>query len=1351
MSSDDINVSLNSSEAINVSVISSDSVNVSIVTTEPISVSVVPSDDISVLVGTSQPITVNVEGGVNTVYEWGKIIGTLSNQTDLQTALNLKADESLVTSLNTTVNSHIADASIHYAMTDISITTSQISDLTNLVTEPELALHTTDSSIHYTTGAISITESQISDLDKYTTSEVDAILTSYSTSDSIASTYVPYTGATTDVDLGENYLMADKIGVNAPSAPIYPFQAYLKPTDYYGFFMANLPLEPVTDINSPYYNFFLQRYRTGADFTFPFTMVSTDKSIQNFMIYSGVSSYSGTGDLGIWGLSGSAMENNVDSTFNPSAPTQFGGSEALTGLTNTITKSGTFQPTDAFAIGSNLNLSGIYNTINNAVTVTDSKVAITEYGLYNTIGGSTTVGASPALTRRTYGIWNIVNSAANNPTAVGVTIERTGGYFSTNQQGGTNKGIETRTENQAATNYGVYAYSSNGNTNWAFYNARGNNFLGNDNAITYVGTGVDAGYYYDSVDFVVNPRYVGTGVTKLLYAAKVAGATLGNEKLTNGTFTGNANSWTLGTGFRYNTNLVRKDIAGTGTLSQAIASMVTPLVLGEWMTLTFVISSRTAGGVTPSCGGFTGTLRSANGTYKETFRVTNPALPLTFTPDATTARFYIDTISLKAATDGNLDVDGILNVYKTSTFTGTATFFDKAIFTQTDGNEFIDSLNDGYMDYGATTQHRFNNDVVVDGDISADNLSDYFLLDQTTPQTVSGGVPRFESGLYVGPDASYPTATMVVKSTGTTQSAFYAEAEATNAGAIPFVMVANADSTGDLVARIAHNAIGTFLDIGAEPGTMVLDSGDGTTNLSLLPYGSNVLVGTTTDNGSGAILQVNGIISGNGSLLTDIRTNMLYDTNAGSTSIFAQNYELFGSASIWVSIIDAGFSTWSGNYSYSSQLNTFPTFGDGLGHYIYFDNVENKWVISEEENVLIADLVGSYLKSSAIAGISQDWKDGTDTDIDMTTYTPTYIGYQGDFELGVGVESNHFIFFNKGYDETLERYFEISAGFATEVGGMLVDFGTNFSQLNMTLDERYAGGLFRIDTREGFETEFFNLKYIPTNGTSHESEQTVFGVTATGEVWGASAGLFGYGIAETEGGTGGVGSWDATSMLQVNGVTKLGTPDTNHTQFDDTGHQTMIGTAKPWDDLRIEPTARGTGANNPTFEKYFDNGSSSRGVYLYSFDDAVGGSEKEVFFTMQMPHSWDGGSIDMHVHWIGDVADTTAAPRWGLEYNWKEIGAVFGNTTIVYTDGKNYTDSGEDADVTAKKHYVSKFTALVPGTTADGLSSILIGRLFRDSADAGDTYNATGAKCGLLYIDAHFQINSIGSTDEYSK
>lgn len=191
-----------------------------------------------------------------------------------------------------------------------------------------------------------------------------------------------------------------------------------------------------------------------------------------------------------------------------------------------------------------------------------------------------------------------------------------------------------------------------------------------------------------------------------------------------------------------------------------------------------------------------------------------------------------------------------------------------------------------------------------------------------------------------------------------------------------------------------------------------------------------------------------------------------------------------------------------------------------------------------------------------------------------------------------------------------------------------------------------------------------------------------------------------------------------------------------------------------YDDLRIEPIARTTGTNAPTFEKWYDDAAgTSRGVYLYSFNDATAGSEKEIFFSMQMPHAWKLGTpIAMHVHWVGAVSDTTAAPRWGLEYTWKDIGEVYGDSVIVYSTGQNIDASGTpDPDVTANKHYISEFTDLVPGTTADGLSSILIGRLFRNSSDAGDTYNAGGAKCGLLYIDAHYETDSPGSSTEYVK
>lgn len=213
--------------------------------------------------------------------------------------------------------------------------------------------------------------------------------------------------------------------------------------------------------------------------------------------------------------------------------------------------------------------------------------------------------------------------------------------------------------------------------------------------------------------------------------------------------------------------------------------------------------------------------------------------------------------------------------------------------------------------------------------------------------------------------------------------------------------------------------------------------------------------------------------------------------------------------------------------------------------------------------------------------------------------------------------------------------------------------------------------------------------------------------------------------------------------------TRLGdaTP-TNYTQFDSTGHQTMVGTAKPWDDLRIEPTVRAAaGAGVPAFEKYFDDvAGTSKGVYLYSFtDESVAGNEKEVFFTMQMPHAWDGGPISMHVHFVPASTVASSDIVWGLEYTWKDIGETFGDTTIVYS---STTLNPDDANIIAGKHYIAEFADLTPGTTADGLSSILIGRLFRNSSSGSDTYTD---KVGLLYIDAHYQINSLGSTDEYTK
>jgi hypothetical protein len=182
---------------------------------------------------------------------------------------------------------------------------------------------------------------------------------------------------------------------------------------------------------------------------------------------------------------------------------------------------------------------------------------------------------------------------------------------------------------------------------------------------------------------------------------------------------------------------------------------------------------------------------------------------------------------------------------------------------------------------------------------------------------------------------------------------------------------------------------------------------------------------------------------------------------------------------------------------------------------------------------------------------------------------------------------------------------------------------------------------------------------------------------------------------------------------------------------------TLTDTARVWDDIRIEPTVRATGSFVPVFEKWIDDGAGSIGLYLYSFTNAAAGGEKEMYFTLQMPHSWDGTDISVHIHWMPKTTGAGVV-RWGLEYAWANIGSVFPSSTVLYTASIDPVVS----TLTAREMYLSAFTPLVPTVNQNQASSILIGRIFRNSAHASDTYTDTA---GLLYMDAHYRMNKLGA------
>jgi hypothetical protein len=133
-------------------------------------------------------------------------------------------------------------------------------------------------------------------------------------------------------------------------------------------------------------------------------------------------------------------------------------------------------------------------------------------------------------------------------------------------------------------------------------------------------------------------------------------STLGAEKLTNGTFTGSAANWTLAAGWTYNSNAVDKDGDGVGTLSQTAGNMVTPPVADEIYLLEFTISNWTVGTVVPSLGVVNGASVGEDGTYYQLI-LARDAGNLIFTP-SNTARFTIDTVSLKEVTGGDMHVAG---------------------------------------------------------------------------------------------------------------------------------------------------------------------------------------------------------------------------------------------------------------------------------------------------------------------------------------------------------------------------------------------------------------------------------------------------------------------------------------------------------------------------------------------------------------------------------------------------------------------------------------------------------------------------------------------------------------------
>jgi hypothetical protein len=186
-------------------------------------------------------------------------------------------------------------------------------------------------------------------------------------------------------------------------------------------------------------------------------------------------------------------------------------------------------------------------------------------------------------------------------------------------------------------------------------------------------------------------------------------------------------------------------------------------------------------------------------------------------------------------------------------------------------------------------------------------------------------------------------------------------------------------------------------------------------------------------------------------------------------------------------------------------------------------------------------------------------------------------------------------------------------------------------------------------------------------------------------------------------------------------------------QYVDTGSEPSFNAVRfdnAYTDVNVAPFTASLGPNvrPPSIVKFKDDGAGSTGSYLYAFDET---KEQEVFFTIQLPHSYkEGSTIYPHVHFClptTPINPATQYVEWGLEYNFHNINDTYGNTVII---------SERTNGPPAYQHTIGSLPDIVG--VGKKISSILTCRLFRKAG--GYVGNAL-----LLSFDLHIAQDTLGS------
>lgn len=189
----------------------------------------------------------------------------------------------------------------------------------------------------------------------------------------------------------------------------------------------------------------------------------------------------------------------------------------------------------------------------------------------------------------------------------------------------------------------------------------------------------------------------------------------------------------------------------------------------------------------------------------------------------------------------------------------------------------------------------------------------------------------------------------------------------------------------------------------------------------------------------------------------------------------------------------------------------------------------------------------------------------------------------------------------------------------------------------------------------------------------------------------------------------------------------------------DTNGIILYGNATQFEDLRIDGLTFGAGGTAPALTSgWFGLANLSNRMFQGAGQDDI------AIFQIQMPHAWkESGNMELHIHttpWTAPAGTDTAV--WKLVYSWTNINGTFPTIDSVMVK-QPLTGQSQWG------HYLKElvnWNTLASGKT---ISSIIYCTLTRlANSNPSDTYTSG---ITVLYIDCHYEINSLGSRKQLTK